>query len=177
MLIILCGLIVLMILGAFVALEAASLLSSAVLLGIIGFSLSAIFLILQAPDLAIVQIVVETLSLVIFIAVILKTTSEDASVRARARLPFLLIAGVFVVLFMLAMYRALASMPPFGWPSLRMAGPYLTPEALPRTTGAANFVTAVVLDFRGYDTLGEATVLFTAVMGVLAVLRKIGRKH
>ena len=177
MLIILCGLIVQMILGAFVALEAASLLSSAVLLGIIGFSLSAIFVILQAPDLAIVQIVVETLSLVIFIAVILKTTSEDATVRARARLPFLIIAGAFAILFMLTMYWALGSMPPFGWPSLRMAAPYLTPEALPRTTGAANFVTAVVLDFRGYDTLGEATVLFTAVMGVLAVLRKIGRKH
>jgi multisubunit Na+/H+ antiporter MnhB subunit len=177
MLIILCGLTVLMILGAFVALEAVSLLSSAVLLGIIGFSLSAIFLILQAPDLAIVQIVVETLSLVIFIAAILKTTSEDATVRARARVPFLVIAGAFVVLFMLAVGWALGSMPPFGWPSLRMAGPYLTPEALPRTTGAANFVTAVVLDFRGYDTLGEATVLFTAVMGVLAVLRTIGRKH
>jgi len=177
MLIILCGLIVLMILGAFVALEAASLLSSAVLLGIIGFSLTAIFLILQAPDLAIVQIVVETLSLVIFITAILKTTSEDATVRARARLPFLVIAAAFVVLFMVAVYWALGSMPPFGQPSLRMAWPYLTPEALPRTTGAANFVTAVVLDFRGYDTLGEAAVLFTAVMGVLAVLRKIGRKH
>jgi len=42
-------------------------------------------------------------------------------------------------------------------------------------TGAANLVTSVILDFRGYDTLGEATVLFTAVMGVIVVLRKIGR--
>ncbi len=42
-------------------------------------------------------------------------------------------------------------------------------------TGATNIVAAIILDFRGYDTLGEATILFTAVMGVLAVIRKIGR--
>jgi len=166
-----------MILGGFVALEAGSLLSSVVLLGIVGFGLSAAFLILQAPDLAIVQIVVETLSLIIFIAVILKTTSEDASVRARPRAPIYIVAAAFVVIFMVAASWAVGSMPPFGNPSLRMAEAYLSPELLLQPTGAANLVTAVILDFRAYDTLGEATVLFTAVMGVLAVLRKTGRKH
>jgi multicomponent Na+:H+ antiporter subunit B len=38
-------------------------------------------------------------------------------------------------------------------------------------------VAAVILDFRGYDTLGEATVLFTAVVGVLTIMRRIGRKQ
>jgi len=171
------GLVVVMLLGAVVALEATSLLSSVVVLGIIGFALSAAFLVLQAPDLAIVQIVVETLSLIIFIAVILKTTSEDSTVRARVRLPFIVVAATFVVIFMVAAGLALKSMPPFGWPTLRMAEPYLSFDHLLRPTGAANLVTAVVLDFRGYDTLGEATVLFTAVMGVLAVLRTIGRKQ
>ena len=42
-------------------------------------------------------------------------------------------------------------------------------------TGATNLVASIILDFRGYDTLGEATILFTAVIGVLAVIRKIGR--
>lgn len=46
----------------------------------------------------------------------------------------------------------------------------------PAQTGAANVVTAVVWGYRGYDTFGEATVLFTAVVGVLAVLRAIGRE-
>lgn len=40
-----------------------------------------------------------------------------------------------------------------------------------RETGAINSVTATVFDFRGYDTLGEAIVLFTAICGVAAVLR------
>ena len=38
-------------------------------------------------------------------------------------------------------------------------------------TGAINSVTATVFDFRGYDTLGEAIVLFTAICGVATVLR------
>lgn len=38
-------------------------------------------------------------------------------------------------------------------------------------TGAINSVTATVFDFRGYDTLGEAIVLFTAICGIATVLR------
>ena len=44
-------------------------------------------------------------------------------------------------------------------------------------TGAANIVTAVLLDFRAYDTLGEAAVLFCAVMGALCILRRKARKQ
>ena len=40
-----------------------------------------------------------------------------------------------------------------------------------KETGAINSVTATVFDFRGYDTLGEAIVLFTAICGVAAVLK------
>lgn len=39
-------------------------------------------------------------------------------------------------------------------------------------TGATNTVTATVFDFRGYDTLGESFVLFAAICGTVAVLRK-----
>ncbi len=38
---------------------------------------------------------------------------------------------------------------------------------------ANNAVTAIVFDYRGYDTLGEATVLFAAVVGVALILRKV----
>ncbi|MFO7676959.1 MAG: hydrogen gas-evolving membrane-bound hydrogenase subunit E [Thermoplasmatota archaeon] len=40
-------------------------------------------------------------------------------------------------------------------------------------TGANNGVTAVVFDYRGFDTLGEATVLFTAVAAVLMLFRRL----
>jgi len=42
-------------------------------------------------------------------------------------------------------------------------------------TYAANIVTSVILDFRAYDTLGEATVLFTSILGALALLRREGK--
>jgi hypothetical protein len=40
-------------------------------------------------------------------------------------------------------------------------------------TGADNTVTSVVFDYRGFDTLGEATVLFTAVAGVILIFRRL----
>lgn len=43
-------------------------------------------------------------------------------------------------------------------------------------TGANNAVTSVVFDYRGFDTLGEATVLFTAVAGVILIFRRVKKK-
>ncbi len=40
-------------------------------------------------------------------------------------------------------------------------------------SAANNIVTSIVFDYRGYDTLGEASVLFTAVLGVGIVLRML----
>ena len=42
-------------------------------------------------------------------------------------------------------------------------------------TGASNIVTSILLDYRAYDTLGEATVLFTAIIGALAIFREKAR--
>jgi multisubunit Na+/H+ antiporter MnhB subunit len=50
-------------------------------------------------------------------------------------------------------------------------------DEAPQTTGAANVVTSVVWDYRGYDTVGEVTVLFTAVCGVVTVFRALRRKQ
>jgi multisubunit Na+/H+ antiporter MnhB subunit len=59
---------------------------------------------------------------------------------------------------------------------MRVSEFYLAEEAL-NAAGATNIVSAIILNFRAYDTLGEATVLFTAVMAVIAVMRKTGRKQ
>ncbi len=42
-------------------------------------------------------------------------------------------------------------------------------------TGANNVVTAVVFDYRGFDTLGEATILFTAVASVIMIFRRLNK--
>ena len=67
----------LMILGAIYALQAKDLLSAIVSYGIVGFGLVICFLLLRAPDLAIVQIVIEIITLIIMIAVIINTSREE----------------------------------------------------------------------------------------------------
>ena len=168
-------LMILMIIGAIIAIQSKDLLSAAISAGIVGFSLTMVFLVLQAPDLAIVQIVVETLTLIILIAAILKTTMEESKVKKSAVVIYSGL-GTVILLAILLFFLADTSkeLPDFGCPNLRMSEVYI--EQGLKKTGAANLVASIILDFRGYDTLGEAAVLFTAVMGVLAVLRREGRR-
>jgi len=50
-------------------------------------------------------------------------------------------------------------------------------EGAPENTGAANVVTSVVWGYRGYDTLGEVVVLFTAVLAVVMLFSALGRRE
>lgn len=63
---------------------------------------------------------------------------------------------------------------PFGAPPRVEMDQYFTRFSQPEVA-ANNAVTAVVFDYRGYDTLGEATVLFAAVTGVALLLRRRGK--
>jgi multisubunit Na+/H+ antiporter MnhB subunit len=65
---------------------------------------------------------------------------------------------------------------PFGYPSPTYMDDYIIENAQ-EETGNNNVVASVVFDYRGFDTLGEATILFTAVTGVLLVLRAVKRKE
>ena len=176
MFVILTLLMILMIAGAVVAIQSKNLLSAAVSMGVVGFGLTLVFLVLQAPDLAVVQIVVETLTLIILIAAILKTTMKESKVEKSAVVIYSGIATVvLLVILVFVLGGVFKQLPDFGHPDLRMSEYYI--EQGLEKTGAANLVASVILDFRAYDTLGEATVLFTAVMGTFAVLRRKGRKE
>ncbi|MBC7221770.1 hypothetical protein H5T56_02090 [Candidatus Bipolaricaulota bacterium] len=61
---------------------------------------------------------------------------------------------------------------PFGEPRYREMDEYFI-RFSQAELAANNVVTAIVFDYRGYDTLGEATVLFTAVTGVALILRRL----
>jgi multicomponent Na+:H+ antiporter subunit B len=164
-------LLLFMIFAAVVAVEIEDLLSSVIAVGAVGLGLSLAFLILKAPDLAITQLVVEILCLIILIRA---TLNKDLPLIRDGRWLFNTISTlVFIALFLLFAYFALKEIPNFGQPTMRVAKEYI--ESGLQKTGAANIVAAIILDYRGYDTLGEATILFTAVMGVLAVIRKVGR--
>jgi multisubunit Na+/H+ antiporter MnhB subunit len=65
---------------------------------------------------------------------------------------------------------------PFGYPPQTDMDDYIIDNAQEHT-GSNNVVASVVFDYRGLDTLGEATILFTAVTGVLLLLRAVKRKE
>jgi multicomponent Na+:H+ antiporter subunit B len=90
-------------------------------------------------------------------------------IRAKHVMPFLVLLGMGVILT-----RAVIHMPPFGYPEAPVhhhVAPHYIAHAYDET-GVPNMVTAVVVDYRGYDTLGELTVIFTAGVAVLSLLRK-----
>lgn len=164
--------LIFMIIGAIVAVEMKDMLSSVIAVGAVGLGLSVAFLILKAPDLAITQLVVELLCLILLIRATIK---HDLPLVRDGRWFFNTSSTVlFIIIFLTFSFFALKELPNFGYPTMKVAQTYL--QAGMPATGAANLVAAIILDFRAYDTLGEAVVLFTSVIGVLAVVRRVGRK-
>jgi multisubunit Na+/H+ antiporter MnhB subunit len=164
-----------MILGAIYAIHARDLLSSVIACGIVGYSLVLCFLLLKAPDLAIVQIVVETITLIIMVSVVLDSSRDELFLKTDTQgfvnaMTGILLLGILLYFFIVS----IQSLDVLGKSSLRMAHSYI--EGAAQKTGSANLVTGVVFDFRGYDTMGEAVVLVTAVLGVLTILRIKGKK-
>ncbi len=78
--------------------------------------------------------------------------------------------AAFLVVAGFLLFGAVA-LRPFGAPPRTEMDQYFNRYSQPEVA-ANNAVTAVVFDYRGYDTLGEATVLFTAVVGVALILRR-----
>ena len=168
--------IIFMIAGALYALHAKDLLSALVSFGIVGYSLVICFLLLKAPDLAIVQIVVETITLIIMVAVIMNSSRKELRkrtmelVKGKSSYAFTIILVILIAAGLLYFFgQAIQDLNAFGAHTMRMASPYV--EGAADKTGSANLVTGVLLNFRGYDTLGEATILITAVIGILTILR------
>ena len=161
-----------MIVGAVIAIEVKGLLPAVITVGSVGMALALAFLLLKAPDIALTQLVVEIMAVVILIRATLNR--EVSSDNFGSRLLGGLIGIVFLVLATLAAFAAFKDLPGFGHPQMGVSWFY--PLNAVGGTGATNVVTAIILDFRAYDTLGEATVLFTAVIGVLAVMRPKGKK-
>ena len=157
-----------MILGSIVALEIKDILSSIISIGVVGLGISAAFLFLQAPDLAIVQFLFEIFALIILIIAFVKKDyhMESPSKVNRVMVGVTVISLLAIFILSVSIFKAL---PEFGNPLMTTADYYLKYGAM--DTGAANLVAAVILDYRAYDTLGEVTVLFTAIVGSLTVLR------
>jgi multisubunit Na+/H+ antiporter MnhB subunit len=158
-----------LVLGSIAALEMRNLLSAVIAVGAVGMGLSILFLLLGAPDIAITQVVVEVIVVTVMIRATTRTADEESGPpRSRATIA----AGLAAVVLLVGVgVAAFAALPAFGEARPTPSDWYLA-EAL-AATGGANVVTAIVLDFRGYDTLGEATVILVAIAGALLIARRV----
>ena len=160
-----------MIVAAVAAVEMKDLISSVIALSAVGLSLSLAFLVLKAPNVAVTQLVIEILCMVILVRATIK---RDLPLVKDGRWLFNTVGTLLcIAAFLWGAYAALKELPAFGEPTLRVAKEYLASEA--KRPGVLNIVTAITLVFRNYDALGEAAILFAAIVGVLVITRKTGK--
>jgi multicomponent Na+:H+ antiporter subunit A len=158
-------LILLLMIGALAVTLAKHPLSAVLALGLVGFLVSFLFVVLRAPDLALTQLLIETATLILFLLVLryLPLFRQETLawwVRCRDVGVSIMVGGFVVVLLLIANSDTL-------YPSIAS---YFLEQSL-RLGGGRNVVNVIVVDFRGYDTMGEITVLALAAIGVYALIK------
>ncbi|UYI11295.1 MULTISPECIES: hydrogen gas-evolving membrane-bound hydrogenase subunit E [Myxococcus] len=148
--------------AAVLAVVSRSALTSILALGALGLAEALLYVFFGAPDLAMTQIVVQTLTVILFALVFSRFPVQPHEHRFRwwtAALP-LAVGGLITWIIL-----HVASTPSHT----RLADFYAT-QSVPAGKGL-NIVNVILVDFRAFDTLGEATVLATSGLGVYLLFR------
>lgn len=147
-----------------------NLFSVVVLSSIYSLLMATVLVALDAVDVAMTEAAVGAgVSMVLLLGALHLTGGREAKPLHRPLLPLALSIAVGGVLG-----YGMLGLPAFSDPSapihVHVAPRYLNEG--PKETGVPNVVTAVLASYRGYDTLGETIVVFTAGAGVIALLRR-----
>ncbi len=146
-----------------------SLIAVAVLGGVYSFLMATVLIVLDAVDVAMTEAAVGAgISTVLLFGTLYLTRTEEAPPRRPEVLPLLVALAAAAVLVWAA-----DDLPPSGAADtpVHSAGPDYIARSVPET-GIPNVVTSVLASYRGYDTLGETVVIFTAGIAVLLLLRR-----
>ena len=136
---------------------------SVVLVGVVGLVTSLTFVSLSAPDLALTQLSVEVVSTVLLLmglALLPQYSPRESTALRRTRDGVMALAGGAGVAWV-AWVLLTRNHDSISW--------YFLEKSLP-VGGGTNVVNVILVDFRGYDTFGEITVLGIAAIGVLALM-------
>lgn len=153
--------------GAISAVRARATITAVLSLGVTGYGVALTFLFFGAPDLAMTQFSVETLTAVIFTMVFYRFRRFRSLSPRLLRLRDLSVAVLFGGCITVVLLFIGATPTPFN------LGRYFAENSALVAHGR-NIVNVILVDFRALDTMGEITVLATAALGVGALLR-IGR--
>jgi len=136
--------------------------------------MASVLIVLDAVDVAMTEASVGAgISTVILLATLHLIKSTEMHAPQVHMLALFVAAGTGAIL----VWGTLA-LPPFGTADSvihQHVAPRYLAESIKETT-VPNIVTAVLADYRGYDTLGETTVIFTAGIGVMLLLRGARRR-
>jgi multicomponent Na+:H+ antiporter subunit A len=155
--------------AALAAASARSNMAAVLSLGAVGYGLSLVYALFGAPDLAMTQFAVETLTVVIFVLVFYQLRGfGDLSSRLIKTRDAIVAAAVGIVIATLVLFIGASGT------TSRLSAYFA--DAAPRLGHGRNVVNVILVDFRGFDTLGEITVLVTVAVGVRALL-SIGRER
>jgi multicomponent Na+:H+ antiporter subunit A len=134
-------------------------------LGVVGYGMAALFVVQGAPDLALTQVAIETLSTVLFVLVLRRLPGqfERRATQQRRVIRLAIASTVAAGVFAFALLSSAGrTAPPIS--------DAMVEDALPAGNGR-NVVNVILVDFRGLDTLGEITVLAAAAIGAVALAR------
>lgn len=152
---------VLIVAAVVLALRAHSYLLLAICVGLTGYGVALLFLTHGSPDLALTQFLAETLSLVMFVLVLRRVSNLPVP----ARLPFGLRLGLGVVTGAVVTVAGVLAM---DARTAQPVGDLMAGAA--EEAGAGNIVSALLLDIRAWDTLGESTVIVVLTLGVTSLI-------
>ncbi|MEQ8676193.1 MAG: putative monovalent cation/H+ antiporter subunit A [Aggregatilineales bacterium] len=155
---------VVILIGVTFVLFSRSLLFTVAALGVIGYGESMIFVLYGAPDLAMTQFAIETLTVILFVLVLYKLPPlvTFSTRRARYRDGIIAIAAGAMITTLILVITALPKEAPLT--------EFFAGASYDEAQGR-NIVNVILVDFRGFDTLGEIIVLGVAALGVYALLK------
>ena len=164
-----------LVITAFAIVRLSHLFAVVMLSGVFSLLSALLFVSLDAVDVAFTEAAVGGgISTVLMLGTMALTSRREKAKLAFAPVPLLVVMVTGVVLI----YGTL-DMPNFGSADTpaqtHVAAQYL--ERTPKDTGVPNVVTAILASYRGYDTLGETVVVFTAAIGVLILIGGLGRRR
>ncbi|MCZ2736790.1 Na+/H+ antiporter subunit A [Bacillus safensis] len=144
---------------------ASSRLTAIIALGVMGYTLSLFFVIFRAPDLALTQLIIETISVALFLLCFyhLPKLSLKQKTRRFKMTNFIISLGVGVVVTCLAFAST-------SQQSIDTISTYFIENSY-KLAGGDNIVNVILVDFRGFDTLFEITVLAIAALGIYGLLK------
>ncbi len=159
----------LIVLSAFVAVRTQGRFIAILALSVGGYGIALIYMLFGAPDLAMTQFAIETLSLILLVIVIIHLPGIEEEEPLGVRLRDGAVALGCGFLFVVIMSGILSQ------PLNRRVSEFLADNSYVEAQGH-NIVNVILVDFRGVDTMGEITVLTIAAIGVYVLMRMPRRR-